>query len=168
MKTLAVICAWLELLGLGILMGGMLTIGVLVAPVVFTLLPPMQAGGEVMSAIFSRFNSVLAYICLGLILAGFIGKMFWTSAGKIIRILEAAVITLLLALTLYLGLIVTPEMNALRDARIQQPENQEAVEAFGRRHSLSQTIFGINLLLVLVGLYLNAMQLISNQREAIQ
>ncbi|MGH7274035.1 MAG: DUF4149 domain-containing protein [Nitrospiria bacterium] len=159
MIYLAYLCNWLELLGLAILIGGMITLGAVVAPTVFTLLPSMGAGGEVMSTLFLKFNSILAYICLGLILVGFLGKIFLEGWGKKKRYLEGICLVFILGVGIYLGGILTPRMDQLRQMRIQNPDDQLVEEQFWAGHRQSQGLFSVNLLLGLGVLYLNAMEM---------
>ncbi len=157
-------CNWLQLLGLTILVGGMIILGVVVAPTVFTLLPPMSTGGEVMSTLFLKFNSVVAYVCLGMILAGFLGKLILEGFGKRRRYIEGISLAIILLVGIYLGSFLTPRMNDLRHQRLQDPSNHEAVEEFSRGHRMSEGLFSLNLFLGLVVLYINAMDMARNQK----
>lgn len=150
---------WLELIGLVILVGGMIVLGALVAPTVFGLLPMMGAGGEVMSTLFFRFNSTVSYICLGLIGLGYIGKVFLLKSKTKRRFLEGAFLGVIFVVSVYMGAALTPEMDRLRQARIQNPENHQAVEQFEVRHRLSEKLVSLNLLLGLAVLYLHAMEI---------
>ena len=161
---LAYLCNWLELLGLAILTGGTITLGVVVAPTVFTLLPPMSTGGEVMSAVFIRFNTIVAYICLGLILIGFLGKSILEGWGRRRRYLEGIFVLIILGVGIYLGGLLTPRMDELRHMRIQNPNDQHVERQFWAGHRLSEGLFSVNLLLGLGVLYLNAMELAGKQK----
>jgi len=164
MIYLAYLCNWLELLGLAILIGGMITLGVVVAPTVFTLLPSMGAGGEVMSTVFLRFNSIVAYICLGLILVGFLGKTILEGGAKRRRFLEGIFLMVILGVGIYLGSFLTPQMDQLRQMKNQDPNNQKAVVEFNTDHKLSEWLYSVNLLLGLVVLYFNAMDMAKRQK----
>jgi len=164
MIYLAYLCNWLELLGLAILIGGMITLGAVVAPTVFTLLPPMTTGGEVMSTLFIRFNTIVTYIYLGLISLGFLGKSILEGWGKKKRYLEGIFLVLILGVGIYLGGVLTPRMDQLRQMRIQNPDDQRVEEQFWAGHRLSQGLFSVNLLLGMGVLYLNAIEMASKTK----
>jgi len=164
MRILVYFFKWLELLGLAILIGGMIILGALVAPTVFGMLPPMSTGGEVMSTLFVRFNSVVAYICFGLILVGFLGKLALGGLGKKLRYIEGISLMIMLVVGIYIGSFLTPRMDQLRNMRIQDPSNHQAVEWFNASHRLSEKLFTLNLLMGLVVLYLNAMDMTKRQK----
>jgi uncharacterized membrane protein len=164
MRILIYFFKWLELLGLAIFIGGMIILGAVVAPTVFGMLLPMSTGGEVMSTLFIRFNSVVAYICLGLIVVGFLGKLALGAGGRKLKYIEGLTLLMMLVIVIYVGSFLTPRMDQLRHMRIQDPNNHQAVEQFGAGHRLSQKLFSMNLLLGLVVLYLNAMDVAKRQK----
>ena len=159
MVLLSYLCHWLELLGLAILIGGMITLGAVVAPIVFGLLPPMSTGGEVMSTVFVRFNTIVTYTSLGFILMGFLGKSILEGWSKRKRYLEGIFLIVILGVGIYLGGILTPRVDQLRHMRNQNPNDQLVGQQFWAGHRLSQGLFGLNLLLGLGVLYLNAMEM---------
>jgi uncharacterized membrane protein len=164
MMILAYLFKWLELLGLAVLIGGMIILGALVAPTVFGTLPPMSTGGEVMSTLFIRFNTVVVYICFGMILIGFLGKLALGGLGRKLRFIEGISLLIMLVVGIYVGSFLTPRMDQLRHMRIQDPSNHQAIEEFGAGHQLSEKLFSVNLLLGLVVLYLNAMDMAKRQK----
>ncbi len=164
MTFLIYLCNWLQLLGLTILVGGMIILGVVVAPTVFGLLPPMSTGGEVMSTLFVKFNSVVAYVCLGMILVGFLGKLILEGFWNRRRYIEGISLLIILLVGIYLGSFLTPRMDNLRHQRFQDPSNHEVVEEFAWGHRVSQGLFSVNLLLGLVVLSINAMDMARNQK----
>ena len=164
MIKLAYFFKWIELLGLTVLIGGMIILGALVAPTVFEMLPPMSTGGELMSTLFIRFNTIAAYICFGLMLIGFLGKVILVGASKKTRTIEGISLMIMLVVGIYLGSFLTPRMDELRHMRIQDPNNHQAVEQFSAGHHISERLFGVNLLLGLVVLYLNAMDMAKRQK----
>ena len=137
----------------------MITLGAVVAPIVFSLLPPMSTGGEVMSTVFIRFNTIVAYICLGLILMGFLGKTILEGGAKRKRYLEGIFLMFILGVGIYLGGFLTPRMDQLRHMRIQNPNDQLVGQQFWAGHRLSQGLSGLILLLGFGVLYLNAMEM---------
>ena len=149
----------MELLGLALLLGGMIVLGALVAPTVFGMLPSMGEGGEVMSTLFSRFNSIVSYIGLALIGIGFTGKLFFVKLLSKRRYIEGLFLAALFAVSIYVGSFLTPEMQRLRQERKADSDNPQVIEQFDARHSLSEKLASANLLLVLAVLYLNAMEI---------
>lgn len=159
MKFMANILVWLELLGLSVWIGGMIILGGLVAPAVFGQLPVQGAGGELMSTLFTRFNSLVAGICLGLIGIGFVGKVLLIRSRKWHRVMEGTALAILLGSAVYLGGILTPEMEQIRQTRIQNPDQPQLSEQFDAHHRTSERLFVINLFLGLGVFYLNALQI---------
>jgi uncharacterized membrane protein len=164
MIYLLYLCNWLELLGLAILIGGIIAVGAVVAPIVFTILPSMSEGGEVMSAVFMKFNTVVTYICLGLILTGFFGKTLLERGSGRKRLLEGIFLTVILVVGIYIGGVLTPHMDQVRQVKNRDPHNQQAAVEFKADHRLSEWLFSVNLLLGLAVLYFNAMDIAKRQK----
>ncbi len=169
MSWIAAIFRWLELLGFVILLGGMLALGAVAAPVVFNQLPPLGAGGEVMSRIFVRFNTVVAYIAIFLIVLGFAGRWALTRGGRaageqyrgIPTMIEAVGVLTLLILVVWAG-TMTPRMEALRQERIKG--NTAAAEVFEAYHRRAQGIAGGQLVVGLVALFAHAFETARRER----
>lgn len=156
MKFLTAFFRWLELLGLALWVGGMVTLGALVAPTVFDTIQPVASAGEAMSVVFRKFNGGLVYVCIGLAAAGFLGH--WAIArpkGASHRV-KAGMLAVMAAVGLYLGAVLGPRMQELRQIRMTDPSNTGAVVDFDRGHRRSETLFSINLLLGIGLLFLNA------------
>ncbi len=159
MKRFAYLFSWFELLGLALWIGGMVTLGALVAPAVFDNVKPVQMAGDAMSLVFRKFNGGLVYICLVLVAAGFTGKTFLTRRRDRFHWIEGGFITVMILIGLYIGAILGPKMQDLRQIRSHDPSNTGAVVAFDRGHRLSERLFTLNLILGLGALFMNAREI---------
>jgi Domain of unknown function (DUF4149) len=125
-------------LGLAALVGGMLFFGAIMAPLVFTQLPPDVAGPFIRAA-FPRYY---AFVTVSSVVAGF---------GLLLRGQSISAIALFLValVTLWLWFWLIPHLNALREAG--------NTAGFGRGHRLSVWVNGLELvtgIVVLVRLVL--------------
>jgi len=120
----------LSILGLAALVGGMLFFGAIMAPLVFTRLPP-DIAGPFIRATFPRYYAYI--IVTAAISAG----------GCLLRGQRVSAIALLalLALTVWLWAWLIPHLNALRDAG--------NMAAFDRGHRLSVWLNGAELITAL-------------------
>ena len=118
-------------LGLSALVGGMLFFGAVMAPLVFTKLPPDIAGMFIRAA-FPRYY---AFIAISAMIA---------AVGFLLRRAPASTIALvLLALvTVWLWFWLIPYLNAVREAG--------NMAAFNRGHRLSVWINGVQLITAIV------------------
>ncbi|MBI3596883.1 MAG: DUF4149 domain-containing protein [Nitrospirae bacterium] len=165
MKILNSFFIWLELVGLGVWVGGMLTVGALVAPTVFNTVKPIEMAGEAMSLVFRRFNGGLVYVCIVLVVLGFLGKG-WLGRSRGARLwIEGALATVMVLTGLYIGAILGPRMQELRQIRLADPSNGSAVAEFDRGHRTSETLFSVNLLLGLAVLWMNSRPSIGANRK---
>lgn len=128
------------LLCLVLWLGGIAFFGGLVAPALFTRLTTAQAG-TVVSVIFPRYY-LMAYICgaLGIALAVYLalarGPRGWWMAA-------ALALAIALGVTLYDGMVVAPQVHAIR--AVAEETNPDPVRRaeFDRLHHLSATLFVI-------------------------
>jgi uncharacterized membrane protein len=155
MRVMVYLSRWIELLGLGVWIGGMVAL-VLTAPIVFNTVKPVEMAGAAMSQVFRRFNGGLVYVCIAMIAAGFLGKFFLDKRRDRSRWFEGGLITVMILVGLYIGAVLGPRMEALRHTRIADPSNSAAIIEFNRDHRVSETLFTVNLLLGLVVLFINA------------
>jgi uncharacterized membrane protein len=156
MKILTSFFVWLELLGLGVWVGGMVILGAVVAPTVFNTVKPVEMAGDAMSLVFHRFNGEWVFVCIGLVVLGFIGK--WLTAppqGMRMRI-EAALVIVLVLSGLYIGAILGPRMQTLRQITLTDRSNGMAVAEFDLDHKRSVQLFSANILLGLAVLWINS------------
>ena len=159
MKTAGSIFCWLELLGLSLWIGGMLTLGALVAPTVFGELKS-QIGGDVMSLIFRKFNGGLVYVCIILVTGGFIGKFLLDYRKDRSRWIEGGLLLIMVTTGLYIGAVLGPNMQELRKTKIEDPSNTAAVVGFNRGHDVSRNLFTMNLVLGACVLFLNGREIV--------
>lgn len=159
MRFIKTFSIWLELLGLGVWIGGMLTLGALVAPTVFNTVKPVEAAGEAMSLVFRRFNGGLVYACILLVVLGFVGKWLLNLRRGRMLWIEGALLSVMVLFGLYIGAVLGPRMQELREIRMTDPSNTAAVVEFDRGHRRSETLFTVNLLLGLAVLFINAKEL---------
>jgi len=114
-------------LGLAALVGGMLFFGAIMAPLVFTKLPPDVAGPFIRAA-FPRYYAFItvssALAALGLLLRG--------------QPVSAVALILVAVLTIWLWFWLIPHLNALRDAGNSA--------GFSRGHQLSVWLNGVELI----------------------
>ena len=162
MKILSSFFNWLELVGLGVWIGGMLTLGALVAPTVFNTVKPVEMAGEAMSLVFRRFNGGLVYVCIILVAVGFLGKWHLNPKRGRSRWIEGGLLTVMILCGLYIGAILGPRMQELRQIRLTDPSNTAAVVEFDRGHRLSETLFSINMLLGLAVLFVAARESVAS------
>lgn len=113
-------------LGLSALVGGMLFFGAIMAPLVFTQLPPDVAGPFIRAA-FPRYY---AFVAASSVIAGF---------GLLLRGQSLSAIALFLVglVTLWLWFWLIPHLNALREAGDSA--------GFDRGHRLSVWVNGVEL-----------------------
>jgi hypothetical protein len=121
----------IAVLGLGVLIGGMVFFGAIMAPLVFTRLPP-EVSGPFIRAIFPRYY---AYIVVAS-LAGMTGLLLRGDWGM------AAATAVIAGVTLWLWLGWIPHLNMLRDTGQQV--------AFARGHRISVWVNGAELIAAVV------------------
>jgi uncharacterized membrane protein len=165
MRHLASFFVWLELAGLGIWVGGMLTLGALVAPTVFNTVKPVEMAGDAMSLVFHKFNSGLVYVCIVLVVLGFIGKCFLGGPRGKRRWIEGGLLTVMVLSGLYIGAILGPKMQSLRQITLTDRSNGMAVAEFDHKHRESVDLFSINLLLGFAVLWMNSGTAVSDRKE---
>jgi len=155
-RTLAYLSRWLELLGMGVWIGGMVILGALVAPTVFNTVKPIEMAGEAMSLVFRKFNGGLVYVCIVLVVFGFLGKFFMSQRRRRSLWIEGGLLTVMVLAGLYIGAILGPRMEELRRIRMTDPSNSTAIIEFNRDHRVSVSLFSVNLLLGLAVLLIHA------------
>jgi uncharacterized membrane protein len=152
--ALAVLVIWL---------GGMIVLGLLVAPSTFGVLQASASdpgsgrvlAGAVFGEILRRFH-LLAYGC-GAILLTSLFMMKFIGPPPQAFVVRAAVVAVMLALAVYSGVPVSREIAALQ-AQVSGPmsalpQTDARKARFDRLHSLSTTLMTINMGLGLVLLY---------------
>lgn len=134
-------------------LGGMVFFTVLVAPVVFKVLPMAEAG-KLVGMLFPRYY-LLGYICgaIGFILAVYLcaarmPRMWWAMA--------ALALLIALGLTIYAGAVVRPRVDALRTVTEEANPDPARHAEFDRLHRLSVMLNGGVMLLNLAALLSSA------------
>ena len=120
----------LAALGLATLIGGMLFFGTIMAPLVFTKLPPEMAGPFIRATFPRYYAFVVASAAVGAL--GYLSRR---------QMLPAAVLLVIAAVTVWLWAWLIPYLNAMRDAG--------NTVAFAHGHRLSVWINGAELLAAL-------------------
>jgi hypothetical protein len=154
---------YLALTVLVIWLGGMIVLGLLVAPSTFGVLQSSASdpatgrmlAGSVFGVILRRFH-LLAYGCGALLLASLFVMKFLgpPPAGFEIRV---GIVALMLALALYSGVPVSNEIEQIQSQvgapMSSLPQTDARKARFDRLHSLSTTLMTINIGLGMVLLY---------------
>jgi len=146
---------WLYLIALIVWVGEMVFFSFVVAPAIFRVFPPADAGRAV-GAIFPTYYGI-GYAC-GLILC--VGSVvFWrTGAGRGAWMVNTCLAAVMLAATLYAGRIVLPRATLLRPQVVEPEVTPAAREEFQRLHRWA---VNLNSLILSCGL---AMSLITAAR----
>ncbi len=146
---------FLHVLALAVWLGGMAVLGAVVAPSTFQVLQAREAvagrvlAGAVFGTALDRFQFV-AYACAAVVLVT-LGLMALARPRGRALALRAAIATALLAISLYAGLSVYPEVDRVQAAigADVSPSTLEATDArrvrFDALHERSTTLMQINL-----------------------
>ena len=128
------IALFLYLLALVCWLGGMFFFTVIVAPVVFKLLP-LAEGGKLVAGLFPRYY-IVGYIAGGISVALAIyfaiersPRLWWS--------LSSLALAIALGLTIYAGAIVRPQVDAVRTVVEEQTPDPARKAEFDRLHRLS-------------------------------
>ena len=146
---------FLHVLALAVWLGGMTVLGAVVAPSTFQVLQDREAmagrvlAGAVFGTALDRFQFV-AYACAAVVLVtlGLMARAKTRSSGLVVR---ATIAAALLAISLYAGLSVYPEVDRVQAAigADVSPSTLEATDArrvrFDALHERSTTLMQINL-----------------------
>ncbi len=154
---------YLALAALVVWLGGMIALGLLVAPSIFGVLQsavPDAANGRMLAGatfgeILRRFH-LLAYGCGAIIMASlFVMKFVGPPPQSFVP--RVAMVAVMLAIALYSGVPVTGEINAIQSQVAgpisSLPETDVRRARFDRLHAMSTTLMTINMGLGLVLLY---------------
>ncbi len=133
-----------ERLVLAVWVGGLLSIGYIAAPVLFSSLDSKQLAGQLAGQMFSVMN-IVSFICGGLLLAtAFILKQcIWFKERRVV------VLVVMLSIVAIASFVLQPLMQELKAGGLI-PGSEEA-KAFGRMHGVSSVLYLTNSLL---GIYL--------------
>lgn len=141
------------LLALVCWLGGMVVFSAVIAPVVFTTLSRPDAG-RLVAAVFPRYY-VLGYICgaVALVLA------IWLAVARVPRAswtFAAILLAAALGCTAYAGVVVRPQVDAIRTVTEEANPDPVRRAEFDRLHHLSVMLNGGAMLLETVALLLSA------------
>jgi hypothetical protein len=123
---------------------------------VFNTVKPIEMAGEAMSLVFRKFNGGLVYLCIAMVVLGFLGKLILSQKRERSLRIEGGLLTVMVLSGLYIGAILGPRMEELRRIRITDPSNSTAIIEFDRDHRISVTSFSVNIFLGLAVLFINA------------
>jgi hypothetical protein len=141
----------LALLSLSVWLGGLVTLGGLVAPVVFTHVS-MPASADTMTVIFRRFDLV-AMACAALLLATEAARAFARLPFAWWHHVRASASVLAAAAAVYEGVSLSPRIAALHAAGAIRGLGEAGIELarlHDRAELLGKTEAGLLLLLVLI------------------
>ena len=126
-----------------LLLGGMLFFPIVVAPVVFTSLPELEAG-QFLRSMFPRYYLFMIFF------SALASAFYQSAAGSEVNI--AATVCLLVALsTLWVRQSLVPRINDARDAQLAG--DVDAAAKFDRGHKLSVAINMLQLVGLIVILF---------------
>lgn len=132
--------------------GGMLFFGMGVAPVAFGVLPDRVLAGNVVNGSMAKLH-MLAYVAAGLALFAFaVRSTIEPAALRLITGFKAILVVLMLGLTLFSGMWLSPtlaEMRQTHGAIDQLPAGDPIKDRFGALHRLSVTVMGVTMVGVL-------------------
>lgn len=141
------------LLALVCWLGGMVVFSAVIAPVVFTTLSRPDAG-RLVAAIFPRYY-VLGYVCGAIALISAI----WLAVARVPRAswtLAAILLAVALGCTAYAGVVVRPQVDAIRTVTEEANPDPVRHAEFDRLHHLSVMLNGGAMLLEVIALLLSA------------
>jgi len=129
-----------ERLILAIWVGGLLSIGYIATPVLFSLLDSKQLAGQLAGQMFFVMN-IIGFVCGGLLLAlaGVLKQGVWYKERRVL------VLVVMLSIVAVASFVLQPLMQDLK-ANGLIPGSEEA-KAFGRMHGISSILYLINSLL---------------------
>jgi uncharacterized membrane protein YidH (DUF202 family) len=141
----------IEVLAYALWLGGMVAIA-LTAPVVFQVVPSRDLAGRVFGGVLERLFPLI-YLCAALLLAA--GAVHLARARRLTRLEMAryALVAVMLAIALYIGVVVLGEMRALQ-ASLPGPIEALPLDSgprarFDALHKLSERLMGVDVVLAL-------------------
>jgi len=140
---------FLYLLAIVSWLGGMIFFALLTAPAVFTSLPITEAG-KVMATLFPRYY-LMGYITgviaclLAIYFTAAHGPRLWWGFASVALVIA-------LGITLYAGVIIRPQVNAIRTVNEEPNPDPVRKAEFDRLHHLSVSLNGVVIVLNLVAL----------------
>ena len=141
-----------EVLAWAVWLGGMIVIAI-AAPVIFQTIGSRDLAGRVFGAILSRFFPI-AYACGSLILIAGVVRFAALRRFNRTEIGRYAVVIVMLAIALYIGVVVLGEMAGIQ-ASLPGPIESLPLDSgprarFDQLHKLSERLMGIDVILGLI------------------
>jgi len=136
------------LLAMVIWIGSIVFFSFIVAPILFRVLSPADAG-KVVRAVFPRYYLV-GIVCGLMALSSFISLALWHVGWSQIMTVQLGLLGIMVVINLYARQSLTPRINAARDAGDTEKDR------FDRLHRQSVILNGVVLLLGLAVLFLIA------------
>lgn len=138
---------FLQVAALGLWLGGTITLGALVAPVVFRLAGTRAEAGRIMAAVFERFDRIVlgCVVCLVATSVAFVGLYGRFSAWYAVQYVCLA---MMCASGVFGALVLSPRVRRLR------LEGRATESEFRRLHRLSVLTMQFNLACGTVALWL--------------
>jgi len=152
---------YVALIALAVWVGGMVVLGLLVAPSTFRVLQLHDgvAGRVLAGAVFGdilRNFYILAYVCGGLILASLVIMKLVGPPPRAFPI-RAAIVAMMLAVAVYAGVPVSRQIATVQSQVTgpinQLPDSDPRRVRFDRLHATSTVLMTVNMILGIVLLY---------------
>lgn len=137
-----------QILPLSFIVGGILALGMISAPVVFKSLP-LTSAGPLMATIFSRFENVLVALWIMLSIGAFLEVVVRKRQGTMHQapnplarpVVRFSFYILLSIALFYSTFVVSPELRALQHAGIHRLSSSVLGQHFEQLHHLSETLY---------------------------
>ena len=110
----SIIASFITIAALALWLGGMLTLGAVVAPVVFSVVP-LPSSADAMTVVFRRFDAI-AISCAALVLFCELWRVNVTKKLSRMDLVRGAALVLAGLLALYEGIVVSPRVEDLHRA----------------------------------------------------
>lgn len=157
MKRLIYFSNWLYLFSLSLWVGGMFLLGILAEIVVRVKLKEQpQMASKVMNGLMDIFNVHIIYWCMGLMVAAVLIKFLADRQGwggyvepRVTkkRYTREVFLVIMMALALYIGSVLRPEMHAMDQKKKANPENLQLQRQFDTYHSRLTWLYTVNMVL---------------------
>ncbi len=169
MKRLVSTFNMFYLFGLSLWVGGMFLLGILVEIMVRVNLKdePIKASG-IMNKIMDVFNVHVIYTCIGLMLTAELVKFLvhkYSKSGYRIQAVtkkrwtREVILSVMIALALYMGSVLRPEMHAVDALKKANPEDKKLQLQFDRFHSKFVNIYTVNMILGFALFYIHGKEM---------
>jgi len=169
MKRLIFISNWFYLFSLSLWVGGMFLLGILVEIMVrINLKEQPLVASTIMNKIMDVFNVHIIYTCIMLMVLAEVIKFLvakYSSAGYEPQVVtrrkytREVVLAVMVALALYIGSVLRPEMHAMDQLKKANPSDQKLQIQFDRYHSRLTWIYTVNMILGLTLFYINGKEM---------